>query len=215
MINPYVKFKDYSTELAHCYFVFEDQEFKDLIIEYKDKILSHDFYLDAVDELAQEFLEKFDLPPYALDDYLESNFIDKYEHPHLTLVSEDPRVKSFRTAEISAGTNPGMKSKNGEKWITIHFNENDFSFEQYRLAWPFIKGRLREEGYTAPINKQPKRSSPENTQLLYAIFKARKQGKTFTEIYQLYSNRTLEYYVGKKPTHTTIKSFQNYYYRHY
>lgn len=215
MINPYAKYKNYNKELAHYYWVFEDKEFQELIYKYYNEILKHEASDLAAEELIQEFGDKFELSLGALEDYLEANFSDHFDDPTLTRLSEDPRVRSFRTAEVTKGTHPGTRAKNGEKWITIHFNEKDFSYEQYKLAWPFIKTRLIEESYEPTIVNKPKRSVAENSQLLYAIFKARKKGKTFTEIFNKYCDSNLEYYIGKKPVHDTVKSLQNYYYRHY
>lgn len=61
------------------------------------------------------------------------------------------------------------------------------------------------------VIKKPQRARkkpPENTQLLYAIFRARSNGLTFTQIYGLYSDDRLPLYEGVLGIHNTNQKRQ-------
>lgn len=61
--------------------------------------------------------------------------------------------------------------------------------------------------------RKNKKKPPEKTDLLYAIFKARKRGLTFGDIFFLYEKRKLPGYT-KAPAYTSLESFEYFYNTH-
>ena len=58
-----------------------------------------------------------------------------------------------------------------------------------------------------------KKKPPEKTDLLYAIFKARRKGLTFGRIFKMYQNQELDGYT-KIPTYKSEESLEKFYNRH-
>lgn len=70
--------------------------------------------------------------------------------------------------------------------------------DDYLEAWDEVEDMLiREE---VRETNGSRRRSPDNTQLIYAIFKARKKGKKFSEIFTLYQDGQLDQYHEKSKT---------------
>ena len=80
---------------------------------------------------------------------------------------------------------------------------------EYLEAWTIVKG-LQQSLYKLPGTK---RKPPENTDLLYAVFKARKS-HTFREIFEMYSTGTLKNYSGSTGQFKSEEALQRYYDRY-
>jgi hypothetical protein len=63
--------------------------------------------------------------------------------------------------------------------------------------------------------KQTRRKPPENPQLLYAIFKARRSGRKFPDIFRAYSAGNLDDYRGSSSQFSDEDSFEAYFHKYY
>lgn len=98
------------------------------------------------------------------------------------------------------------------KTISIKFSEK-VTKKEYDTAWEFIQWYKRERLGLIPTKKR--RRSPENTKLIYAIFKARQQEPTMTfkKIFQLYQDGELPLYNGSRNL-TSEDKLERYYDRY-
>lgn len=81
---------------------------------------------------------------------------------------------------------------------------------QFQDLWKLIQRSKRKNGL-----KQSKKKPPLLASLLYAMFKAKKNGREPQEIFADYQDGVLPLYVGKKPTFTTVDDLEHYYRKHY
>jgi hypothetical protein len=77
-------------------------------------------------------------------------------------------------------------------------------------------GNIQTYRKTYGVDKQPKLKSPDDPELLYAIFKARVRGHTFPQIFDMYRSGTLLSYENK-PTNNFSTEFdiKKYYSKYY
>lgn len=81
---------------------------------------------------------------------------------------------------------------------------------EYLQAWSEVEDMLIREEVRQARNTS-RRRSPENTQLIYAIFKARKRGKKFSEIFELYQTKQLDQYKKSSTQFSSSDSLERYY----
>lgn len=110
---------------------------------------------------------------------------------HLHMFESIPKDISSPISDIS------FDFVEGEKYCSITLKPSSTK-EEYLKTWEsFVVWRDH-------VIKQPqinRKKPPENTQLIYAIFRARSNGLTFKEIYGLYSDDKLPLYRGKLGVH--------------
>ena len=96
------------------------------------------------------------------------------------------------------------------KEFVVRFDA-DIKKEQFDELWVLIK--KNQERIGIPKTK-PK--APLNSKLLYAIFKARKNKLTFSNIFKLYQDKQLPYYdKGSSRQYTGEDSLERYYRKYY
>ncbi|HTB48895.1 MAG TPA: hypothetical protein VK712_02320 [Verrucomicrobiae bacterium] len=90
--------------------------------------------------------------------------------------------------------------------------KSDIKKHQLQELWEYIQ-RTRKMN---SLDKQSKLKSPDDPELLYAIFKARVRGHTFPQIFDMYRAGTLPSYENK-PTNNYLTEFElkKYYSRYY
>ena len=85
------------------------------------------------------------------------------------------------------------------------------TLQQIVNDWPFI-----QEYMTAMFSSTyTKSKSPENPELIYAVFKARAKGLTFTEIFKMYQHGKLKGYKSTNTTQYSNEDSLERYYRKY
>lgn len=108
--------------------------------------------------------------------------------------------------------------RKGKKPYQLHLNtktrqyraqfDEDITREEFLTMWDFI-ARNKDKKHNGKI-PQPKLLR--HHALLYAMFKGRQHGMTFPEMYKLYTERQLPYFIGEKPTEfNTPEKFAEYY----
>lgn len=100
-----------------------------------------------------------------------------------------------------------------ERIIVVGFSES-VTKEEYEKAWHVFKWYREKRLAIFPTHK---RKPPENTKLIYAIFKARNPArpKTFSRIFKEYKQGSLPYYIdGPSSSFNTQEELERYYYRH-
>ena len=90
---------------------------------------------------------------------------------------------------------------------------NTIKRDEYLAAWPEVKDMLQRETPPVPQDIATQRNrGADNPQLIYAIYKARKQSKTFSEIFSLYEKGELSMYSGKsKHQYNSEDTLERYY----
>lgn len=104
-----------------------------------------------------------------------------------------------------------MKQDETTGKFTVLLNA-DVKKQQLEELWGYLQRTRKMNHFT----EQPKLKSPEYSELLYAIFKARVRGYTFPQIFDMYSSRTLPSYEAK-PTSNFSNEFdiKKYYSKYY
>lgn len=78
------------------------------------------------------------------------------------------------------------------KEIALRFNAS-VTYEEYINAWKDVARHLRLHG----LGRKTKRKLPEDSDLVFAIFMARKHGESFKKIFDLYQKGLLPDYIDK------------------
>lgn len=121
--------------------------------------------------------------------------------------------------------------RNGKQAIVLRAGlvMNGFAF--YKKDWDCIQIQVRKDvtkkdfldlwrqvhhiQKTVLKLKTTRRKAPENSQLLYAIFKARKRGDKYSKIFKDYERGTLKYFEGKSAGQFLAQEDLERYYRKY
>ena len=93
--------------------------------------------------------------------------------------------------------------------LLIEF-DRDITKADYDRFWPFVKHMKAEAG----INLKKRFRGPENWSLLYAIHKAQRHHKKFSEIFKMYEGGELYEYSGSKTQFISEESLKSYFYRY-
>lgn len=143
-------------------------------------------------------------------------------YAYFSPLASDWRITESEVANAYNGTHAGKRLArepneqpmlvdwNGlyhERRFTVDFNIDKLRKDHLEELWRIIAERKSElsEG------KLERNRTPENDKLIYAIFKARKQGQTFTQIYLDYESGNLNGYRGSKTSFDSWDSLARYY----
>lgn len=97
-----------------------------------------------------------------------------------------------------------------ERLIELKLMENITQEDFYEL-WQEVDRIKREDIRLIPTRRRP----PDDTDLIYAIFKARKKGLTFKQVFQHYQDGSLEYYLDKpRNQFASEDALQAYFYKY-
>lgn len=142
--------------------------------------------LEFLKDLHDQLFEGQEKP----DDYFQSTYFISQADIHGFIVGlESDEIEPNNTLY-------GITNSVRDKTITIRFSQ-DITRQEYEQNWVFLRWyRDRVLHITPPVSKKQK--APENTKLLYAIFRARngKKPTTFREIFRNYQDGKLPYYEG-------------------
>ena len=97
-----------------------------------------------------------------------------------------------------------------EQHFTVDFNIDKLRKDHLEELWRIVAERKSK----LSKGKLKRNRTPENDKLIYAIFKARKQGQTFTQIYLDYESGNLNGYTGNGATLGSSDELAHYYRRH-
>ncbi len=152
----------------HLYWVLKDPEFQE------DLAKLHDYFKTASTDEKTYGTKKYELMrKYA---FTESDY---------TVIEFDLRSKGiFNTFKY-------LEFDKASEMVKVEFSPK-ITYKEFVSGWKIIKNYLIENG----LKTNKKRKPPENTRLLYSIFKARQKDPpiTFSNIFKLYQVRQLEYY---------------------
>lgn len=192
MINPYTSKEHKTTSEWHTFWVFEDKEFISEVsnlVKWQDEAIAkygvgkanyyksdeHTEFKKRSKDLANKFaLKRDDVSRFIMENR-------SYEY------SMYKPFNSFST--------PIFSISGDDKEFEVTFPGN-ITYEDYISSWKqIVEFRANHKGFESI--KPGRRRAPDNTQLIYAIFKARIRGLKFREIFKLYENGILPYYEGK------------------
>ena len=168
----------------HRYWVYKDPDFIEAVKNLPKRVLS-DLLFEDYQRIAQEF------------EIRQSDVDFVHERPFATYTPEDV---------VASGL--GYTFKIDKKYFFAKMN-HDITKRQFLHLWAQLQFYKTSMGI-----KKTKNKPPENTQLLYAIFKARKR-YTFNETYIMYKNKSLPYYLGKGTSQFNSEESLERYYRKY
>ena len=178
--NPYNHIRQKSNDDWYMYWLCEDKEFRHDLVEHNEWI-----YLRAI--------KNSNLPITKLKDYKErqKSFLNKY------------KITDDEFDLISTGLHLQYPLDFPFKILDNHDDIDNMTIviprdtkrKDYIAAWDYIQ----ELFYTNPTlkPKSERNRSAENTQLIYAISKARGLKKTFREIFNDYQNGNLDCYSNR------------------
>ena len=183
-----------SAEEWHVYHAYHDPEFKNAISKLGGSTAS----MVAYRSIAADFA----VP--ALD-------VRRYHQNLLTPIPSEPSV--FRMPKYAVRFDQAEQ----KYYIEVPANINRTAFEE---IWESISlKRQRVDTYTDGTRFQArqgdttKRKPPQETSLLYAIFRARRK-LTFTEIFKLYQDGRLPLYHGSTAQFKSPDSLEAYYHKY-
>ena len=177
-----------AAELWHRYHVYNDPDFMEAMAALpfpKHEYIGSDFHL------YKDIAKRFDMK-YVWIDYVR-NGDGKF----------DPTVKKVY-AEV------GFKEELGILSMVVEFNPA-ISKQQFMDLWIKVVAMRKKHG----LDMKHRTRSPAYTDLLYAINRARKEGRSYADIYLAYSAGTLDHYHKKMQQFSTAKELENYYHKYY
>lgn len=200
--------------VPHVFFVFNDDDFKNDILELREK-LENLYYKDIslttepsdphliaqdrkrIKEVADKYCITFD----DLGFYADGHF-------------ENGELSFGKRLSIEGGFIPGfhysLEHLDGHPCYVIGPKT---TLKDIQDDWPEI-AEWRSWRFTrnyTPNKSATRRKSPENPELVYAIFKARRHNKKYSEIYVLYSKGKLDNYHGNTSQFNDEESLERYY----
>ena len=207
---------DSGTYIPHVYQVFIDPDFQQDIQELRDSLESL-YYKDISLTISPSYEH------LLLEDRLRIKEIaDKYR---ITLVD----LGFYADGQFNAGhDNFGRRVSEYGGFSVDHYQHEEYdglpcyiigrktTLNDIEREWPFIRA-MRQDMFASKENNlttKTRTKSPENPQLIYAIFKARMSGKKFREIYEYYISSNLIGYSGNTNQFTGEDSLERYYRRH-
>lgn len=188
----------------HIYYVFTDPEFE---MEVLNLLQAHSIQQGKM--FNKQDINKNDLGSYTAEEHklgqkygITGNLIRMFA------------VAGKKAALITANT--GTKSfhinhRASSKRFELVFHE-DMPKSEFMKAWDDMQ-RMKAMNRGAQLSVT-KRKPAQNQQLIYAIFKARKQGQPFRQIFELYSHQALPGYLGKKPIYSTKEALAAYFHKY-
>jgi hypothetical protein len=186
-----------------------------------------EFYFDVFNILPPEIRANYPKGEYQLKKFYESLLNFQWEEMELLVqeinLSEIRRLakKYAITVEevknyfygngymgvISRVNKPFYISRAGNKY-TVRFDD-EITKEDFLQIWKRVAAD-KKRGYGG---KFPKNKLPVYDKLLYAVFKSRKKGLSFGEIFEKYTLRTLPYYEKGPISISTEEKLKDYYYK--
>lgn len=83
--------------------------------------------------------------------------------------------------------------------------ESYITYQRYHDLWKNVLEHKKK------LLTKPRRRAPESPKLIYAVFKARKKGLSFPELFRLYSSGKLPYFRGSTNQFKDEESLERYY----
>lgn len=206
--NPYKHIRQKTNDEWLLYWVCEDPEFKQLMVDYFDQFESKTKVVNGKVEINLTHEER----NYA--ENIRQTALTKFglsENEFDTIQTGGHTQGSFDFPFEYLGYN-----KDGSVNIKI---PHDIKRSDYIAAWPEVLEMVRPEPVSSPFDdeeptaiKAMRNRAADDTLLIYSIYRARKEGFKFSKIFNLYQHGRLSCYVGM-PTNqfTSEDSLERYY----
>lgn len=185
---------DFETDVAQLRSKFEGLYYKNIALTTSDADIH---LLDEDKELIKQLADKYCITVTDLGLYADGAFDDGCEFGH-----GDVEYGGFHF-ELTA-----------DGYRMYYLIGPKTTLEQIQKSWNFIKGMRAE--FLENSKENTKSKSPQNPELIYAIFKARtRDGLKFSQIFNLYENGKLPGYTGKNTRQYKSEDSLERYYRKY
>jgi len=214
-MNPYSKIKHKTVYEWHLYWLHEDMGF-----------ISDIATLHIMWEMASDYEYSHDIPQ-VYDDETYIKMIDKYSK-YWKFISNKYRIAddylsdiyvSFKKPRINSmlDSNGFIDSKielvgkqKNHAVLAVYFSP-EITHKEYLESWLLITNILKKKDMELPT-RNTRRRAPDDTRLIYAIFKSRCNGLTFKRIFTLYQQGRLPLYLNS-PTNqfSSEDSLESYY----
>ena len=165
----------------HIYFVYNDPEF----VSQVKKLRRLKIQSPTKERLFVKLATEFAIAPYDVFYFYTKQII-------------------YLDKNITRKANLTFNSDTGKFLVEFDY---DISREEFLELWKEFSYTRKNIGFRGKVSK---RKPPESPELIYAIFKARKD-KTFKEIFELYEKGKLEGFAGSAKQYKDEESLERYY----
>jgi hypothetical protein len=183
----------------HYYWVMHDPEFRREAYSVSDYARKKYWKQHGITKIGSE--------QKAEDKKLVQELLDKYA------VSQEVLDRSLTGDLTGSQFDPVMSTvvDQENKSILVRFRA-DITKRDYFEGWEEVYKHLKFHGFK---NNKTRSRAPDETQLVYAIFKGRRQGLTYKEIFTLYKAVSLPYYDSEATGYFLTQEDMERYYQKY
>lgn len=189
-------FEPKTKEHWHVYWVINDPEFK------KEAFAANDY------SRAKYWKEKGIVKRTAEHKSEDQRIVDELRKKYC--ISQEALDKYWAFDQMRGDFDEPLISSevdSGSDSIVVRFR-SDITRDDYVASWNDIQRHLKLHGYKTSNNR---RKPPQETKLIYAIFKARQRGNTFNQIFWQYQQGNLPGYSGSSTQFISEDSLERYY----